>query len=74
MGNGIGIGICLIMGLCGLGIGLGQGIAVSKGLEGMSRQPEAGSKIQMLMIVGLAIMETIGVLGFVIAIIMSAKL
>lgn len=70
----IGLGMGLIMGLAGLGIGLGQGIAISKGLEGISRQPEASGKIQTAMIVGLAIMETIGILGFVIAIMMSGSL
>lgn len=70
----VGLGMGLIMGLAGLGIGLGQGIAISKGLEGMSRQPEAAGKIQTAMIVGLAIMETIGILGFVIAIMMSGSL
>lgn len=72
--NTVGLGMGLIMGLAGLGIGLGQGIAISKGLEGMSRQPEAAGKIQTAMIVGLAIMETIGILGFVIAIMMSGSL
>ena len=56
-----------------LGIGLGQGLALSKGLEGMSRQPEVAGKIQTGMIVGMAIMETIGVLTFVIAIMLSGK-
>lgn len=69
-----GIGIGIIMGLAALGIGLGQGIALSKGLEGISRQPEAGSTIQTAMIVGMAIMETIGVLSFVIAIMLVGKM
>ena len=68
------IGIALAMGLAALGIGLGQGIGLSKGLEGISRQPEATSKIQTAMIVGMALMETIGILTFVIAIILSNKL
>ena len=44
------IGIGLAMGLAALGIGLGQGIGLSKGLEGISRQPEATSKIQTALI------------------------
>lgn len=72
--NTVGIGMGIIMGLAALGIGLGQGLALSKGLEGMSRQPEAAGKIQTGMIVGMAIMETIGILSFVIAIMMSGKL
>jgi len=70
----IGIGVGIIMGLVGLGIGLGQGIALSKGLEGISRQPEASGSIQTAMIVGMAIMETIGVLSFVIAIMLVGKM
>lgn len=70
----IAIGAGIIMGLAAIGIGIGQGFAVGKGLEGMSRQPEAAGKIQTAMIVGMAIMETIGVLAFVIAIILSGKI
>ena len=39
-------GIALAMGMACLGIGFGQGIALSKGLDGISKQPEAASKIQ----------------------------
>ena len=68
------IGIGLAMGLAALGIGLGQGIGLSKGLEGIPRQPEATSKIQTVMIVGMALMETIGILTFVVALMLSNKL
>ena len=66
-------GIALAMGMACLGIGVGQGLALSKGLDGISKQPEAASKIQTAMIVGMALMETIGILTFVIAIILSNK-
>ena len=66
-------GIALAMGMACLGIGLGQGLALSKGLDGISNQPEAASKIQTAMIVGMALMETIGILTFVIAIILSGR-
>lgn len=70
----IAIGAGIIMGLAALGIGIGQGLGLSKGLEGISKQPEAGNSIRTTMIVGMAIMETIGVLSFVIAIMMVSKL
>ncbi len=70
----IAIGAGIAMGLAALGIAIGQGLGLSKGLEGISRQPEAGNAIRTTMIVGMAIMETIGVLTFVIAIMMTAKL
>lgn len=73
MGAMLGIGAGLTMAGAALGIGIGQGFAVGKGLEGMSRQPELSGKIQTSMIVGMAIMETIGVLAFVIAIMLTGK-
>lgn len=69
----IAIGAGIAMGLAALGIGIGQGLSLSKGVEGISKQPEAASQIRTTLIVGLAIMETIGVLTFVVAIILSSK-
>ena len=73
MGLGI-FGIGFAMGMAALGIGLGQGLGLSKGLEGISKQPEASGKIQTAMIVGMALMETIGILTFVIAIMLYGKI
>ena len=70
----IAIGAGIAIGLAALGIGIGQGLGLSKGLEGISKQPEASGTIRTTMIVGMAIMETIGVLTFVIAIMLSSKL
>lgn len=70
----IAIGAGLAMAGAALGIGLGQGIGLGKGLEGVAKQPEAGNAIRTTMIVGMAIMETIGVLTFVIAIILAGKI
>lgn len=72
--NLIALAAGLAMAFVGLGISLGQGHALGKGLEGISKQPEASNKIQTAMIVGMAIMETIGVLTFVIAIILTGKM
>lgn len=74
MGAIAGIGAGLAIGLCGLGIGIGQGIGLGRGLEGISKQPEEANTIRTTMIVGMAIMETIGVLSFVIAIIITSKM
>ena len=70
----VAIGAGIAIGLAGLGIGIGQGFGLGKGLEGFSKQPEAGSTIRTTMIVGMAIMETIGVLSFVIAIILTSRI
>jgi F-type H+-transporting ATPase subunit c len=72
--NYIGLAIGLCMGMVGLGISLGQGKSLSNAVEGISKQPEAAADIRTTLIVGMAIMETMGVLTFVIAIIMAGKL
>lgn len=64
----------IAMACAALGIGIGQGIGLGKGLEGVAKQPEAANNIRTTMIVGMAIMETIGVLTFVIAIILAGKI
>ena len=53
LATGLGLPIAVI------GAGLGQGIAISKGLEGMARQPEASGTIQTAMIIGLALIESL---------------
>ena len=70
----IAIGAGIAVGLAALGIALGQGFGVGKAMEGISKQPEAAGNIRTTLIVGMAIMETMGVLSFVIAIIMELKL
>lgn len=70
----IAIGAGIAVGLAALGIGLGQGFGVGKAMEGISKQPEAAGNIRTTLIVGMAIMETMGVLSFVIAILMALKL
>lgn len=54
-------------GLAALGPGLGMGILVGKALEGTARQPEAAGRLQTMMILGIAFVEVIALLGFVLA-------
>ena len=61
----IGAGIC--MGIGAIGPGVGEGIAVSKALEGMARQPEATSTLRTNMILGCAIAETTGIYSLLIS-------
>ncbi len=70
----IAIGAGLAIGLAALGIAIGQGLVGSRAVEGISRQPEAMSDIRTTMIIAMAIMETIGVLAFVIAILLLGRL
>ncbi|MGN1415017.1 MAG: ATP synthase F0 subunit C [Anaerovoracaceae bacterium] len=70
----IAIAAGLAMGLAAIGISIGQGIIGARAVESIARQPEAQGGIRTTMIVAMAIMETIGVLTFVIAIILTGRL
>jgi len=49
---------------------LGQGRAVSSAVEAIGRQPGAAQRIQVVMILGLAFMESLALFVFVMAIIL----
>ena len=70
----IAIAAGLAIGLAAIGLAIGQGILASKAMERMGKQPEAMSGIRASMIIAMAIMETIGVLTFVIAIVLAGKI
>lgn len=61
------IGAGIVLGLAALGGGIGQGLAVSSGLEAVGRNPSAAGTVQMNMIIGLAFIETLVILSFVIS-------
>ena len=61
----LGAGIAMV---AGLGQGIGQGYAAGKGAESVARNPEAASKIQSIMVLGIALAETTGIYSLVIAI------
>ncbi len=52
-------------------LGLGLGILFGKAMESTARQPEVSGKIQMIMFIGLALVEVLGLLGFVAALIVK---
>ena len=64
-GFAIGVGV--------LGGTLGQGRAASAALEGISRNPGAAPRIQTPMILGLALIESLVLLSFVIAFFLQGK-
>jgi F-type H+-transporting ATPase subunit c len=66
----IGAGIAVFT---GFGSGIGQGIAASKAVEAVGRQPEASGKITTTMIIGQAVAETTGLYGLLIAFILINK-
>lgn len=65
------LGAAIAIGAGALGPGIGLGILVSKALEAVGRNPEATSKIQPLMILGMAFTEAIAIYALVIALIIK---
>ena len=65
--SAIGSGLALI---AGVGPGIGQGSAASKGAESVGRNPDAASKIQSIMVLGIALAETTGIYALIIAILL----
>ncbi len=58
-----GLGMGLASGLCGLG----QGRAAASAVDAIARQPGAAGRIQTVMIIGLALIESLALYVFVIA-------
>lgn len=65
MMTAIGAGIAV---LTGLGAGLGIGLATSKAMDAIARQPSAESKITKNLLLGAALAEATAIYGFVIAV------
>ncbi|HEY3816439.1 MAG TPA: F0F1 ATP synthase subunit C [Polyangiaceae bacterium] len=61
------VGAGLAIGLGALGGALGQGRAAAAALEGISRNPGASGRIFTPMIIGLALIESLVLVAFVIA-------
>ena len=55
-----------IAALTGIGAGIGIGLATSKAVEAIARQPEAESKIRSTLLLGCALAEATAIYGFVI--------
>lgn len=60
----IGAGIAI---LAGLGTGIGEGIAASKAVEAVGKNPDAEGKIRTMMIMGIALTETVAIYGMLIS-------
>jgi len=73
MDMSIAIGVGLGIGLAVLGAGIGQGLAANGAVGAMARQPEMAGKIQAAMIIGLALIESLVILTFVIVNGMAGK-
>ena len=70
----IAIAAALAIGLSTIGAGIGQGIAASRAIESMARQPEMKSKLQTTMILAMGIIEALAIYGLLIAFIILGKM
>jgi len=59
----------LAIGLGAFGAALGQGMGLSKAVEGVARNPSAGGKIQTVLIIGLALIESLCIYALVVSLI-----
>ena len=65
------LAVGLAIGLGAIGPGIGIGILGGKAVEAIGRNPEASSKIQTNMILGIAFAEAIAIYALVIALIIK---
>jgi len=60
----------LAIGIGTIGPALAQGNAIGKAVEGIARQPEAADNIRLTMLIGIAIIESLTIYAFVIALVL----
>lgn len=64
-----GLALAFSLGLAAFGGAIGQCLAIGRSVESVARQPEAGGRIQTMMIIGLALIETLVIYMFLITLI-----
>jgi F-type H+-transporting ATPase subunit c len=57
------------MAIGSFGTGIGQGLAVARAVEGVSRNPGASGKIMTVMLIGLAMIESLAIYVLVVCLI-----
>jgi F-type H+-transporting ATPase subunit c len=70
----LGLGVAIGLPIAVIGAGLGQGKAAAAALEGIARQPEMAGKIQTVMIIGLALIESLVIYALLMFFLLFGKL
>ncbi|MBQ3405130.1 MAG: ATP synthase F0 subunit C [Oscillospiraceae bacterium] len=70
----IAIAAAITISVSTIGPGIAQGIAASKAVEAMARQPEASGNIRTTLIIALAMMEALTIYGLLIAFMLIGKI
>ncbi len=73
-GLGAGLGAGLAVGLAGLGCGIGQGLTAGNTTAGIARNPGAAGAMFVNFILGMVLIESIAIYGFVIGIMLQGKI
>ena len=64
------LGAGLAIGVAALGTGLGMGKAIASALESVSRNPSVAPRIMTMMILGLALIESLAIYSLVVSILL----
>ena len=71
--NQLGFALAIGLAIAAFGGALGQSNAIAKAVDAVARQPEAGARIQGMMIIGLALIETLVIYMLLICFMMMSK-
>lgn len=70
----IAIAAAIAISISTLGPAIGQGLAASKAMEAIARQPESAGNIRSTLILSLGLMEALTIYGLLIAFMLVAKI
>lgn len=71
---GIALGCGFAIGIAALGTGLGMGNAINGALTGVARNPEAGGRIFTMLVLGLALIESLCIYALLVCLLMVFKI
>ena len=71
--SNLGLALGLGLAIAAFGGAIGQSNAIAKAVDAVARQPEAGARIQGMMIIGLALIETLVIYMLLICFMWGAK-
>ena len=60
----------LAIGIAAFGCGIAQGVGLNGAMQGIARNPEASGKIQVNLLIGLAMIESLCIYALVVALIL----
>ena len=70
----LGLALAFALGVAALGGAFSQSNAIAKAVDAVARQPEAGARIQGMMIIGLALIETLVIYVLLICFVWGGKI